>query len=690
MTRRYLWALLALLISTAYSYAVPSTSTKIKVACVGNSVTYGMTIENREQNSYPAQLQQMLGEDYQVGNFGRNGATLLNKGHNPYTKTEEYGKALEMGADIVIIHLGLNDTDPRNYPHYQEEFAPDYIALIDSFRRANPKVRVIVARLSPIFHTHWRFNAGTQMWYNKIQQEISRIAARENVELIDFQEVLYNHPDLLPDAIHPNKEGATLLAQRVYAAITGDFGGLQLSPLFSDNMVLQCSPATLVCGVANVGDIVNVTLGTLKFSTVTDKNGKWKVELPLDHYSTNSTLMISTRDKALEFNNVSVGEVWVLGGQSNMSWTVGQSTNPEKALENNNIRLFMCEPASDRTRDSLDAQTLERLNKLDYIRSQGWQSAAKEAIDNFSAIGFYFAQRVAAKMADTPIGLIQMSLGGAAAEGFVSREMMEADPLLVKMLTNWTKNPMVMQWCRDVGIQNTKGAQNPLQRHYYEPVFLYESRTKPLSDYTIKGVLWYQGESNADNTELHEVIFPKVVETFRKAYRNEQLPFYFVQLSGIESRPSWGRFRNSQRILADNIENCEMVVSFDYADPTDVHPRKKDVIGERLANVALARDYGFTNVQYQAPTVVRFEGNVLTFNNVAGGLKSSDGGAVRGFQASDDGLIFRDVEATIKGNKIILKIDNPIYVKYAWKLFTDANVVNGVGVPLSTFEIWHE
>ena len=103
---------------------------KVKVACVGNSVTYGAGLADRDHESYPVRLQEMLGEDYDVRNFGHSGATLLTHGHNPYVKLPEYRQAIDFKADLVVIHLGLNDTDPRNWPQYSDEFIPDYRALI--------------------------------------------------------------------------------------------------------------------------------------------------------------------------------------------------------------------------------------------------------------------------------------------------------------------------------------------------------------------------------------------------------------------------------------------------------------------------------------------------------------------------------------------------------------------------------
>ena len=175
-------------------------ATPIRVACVGNSVTYGLGIDNREKNSYPAQLQQLLGEEYEVRNFGKSGSTLLKKGHRPYTEQGEYEEALTWKPDQVIIHLGLNDTDPRNWPNYQDDFVSDYLSLIDSFREVNPNVRILICRLTPITPAHPRFKSGTRDWYAQIQKKIETIASISGCQLIDLQKGLYCRPDLLPAA----------------------------------------------------------------------------------------------------------------------------------------------------------------------------------------------------------------------------------------------------------------------------------------------------------------------------------------------------------------------------------------------------------------------------------------------------------------------------------------------------------
>lgn len=576
--------LLSFILISSLSWVSAAVS-KTRVACVGNSVTYGAGIENRAQDAYPSVLSRLLGDSYEVGNFGRSGATLLYNGHRPYIKTKEYQEALKMKADIVIIHLGLNDTDPRSYPCFREQFIPNYLALIDSFRYANPAARIIIARMSPTFHNHKRFKAGTREWYLLIQREIERVAELSQCELIDFQEVLYNHINLLPDALHPNAEGAKMLAQRVYSAITGDFGGLSLGQLYSDNMVLQKGQATTIAGRANAGKAVIVQIDGRTLRTTADRNGRWSIAAPLNKARNGLTLRIASEKISKTYKNVSIGHLFVLSGQSNMSWPVSKSTTPEHARPNPNIRLFTMGPTFEE-KDSLSAAQLAELNSLNYSRKATWEEAEGAALQSFSAIGYYFAQMVADSLPGTAIGLIQTSLGGAPAEAFIERSILESTPWICDILYDWRNNPMIDAWVRGVMKQSLKGTNNPLQRHYFEPSYLYESRVKPLEGTSIKSILWYQGESNANNAELYAKLFPAVVQSFRVAFRDPNLPFYFVQLADC-NRPSWPHFREVQRRLAESIDNCEMVISMDYGDPKDVHPRRKQPIGERLARVAL-------------------------------------------------------------------------------------------------------
>ena len=227
------------------------------------------------------------------------------------------------------------------------------------------------------------------------------------------------------------------------------------------------------------------------------------------------------------------------------------------------------------------------------------------------------------------------------------------------------------------------------QRHPYEPCYLYETGIRPLKDFAIKGVIWYQGESNANNVELHESIFPVLVQSWREIW-GQDLPFYFVQLSSL-NRPSWPHFRDSQRRLAEKIGNSGIAVSSDVGNPTDVHPTRKREVGERLARLALNQTYGKKNITSSGPMFkgVRFEKRCAYVSFVNGiGMRSSDGEPLAGFElAGKDGL-FYPAEAVVDGEQIKLfspRVNLPCEVRYGWQPYSIGNLVNCDDLPASTF-----
>lgn len=669
---------------------------KIKIACIGNSVTYGYGHADPATTSYPSQLNKLLGDGYEVGNFGKSGATLLNKGHRPYTQQKEYKDALSFAPDIAIIHLGLNDTDPRNWPNYRDQFIPDYLAIIDTLRRINPKVKIWACRMSPIFHWHRRFKAGTRDWYWQIQETIEEIAEIAKVPLIDFQEILYNRPDLMPDALHPNEQGAGLLAKRVYEAITGDFGGLSIPEIYSDNMVIQRGKPFKISGKSNAGKKIVARLGKQKIKTIADENGKWDITFkPMIADGKAYTLTIECEKEKIEFKNIVVGEVWLCSGQSNMAFMIKESSHKEESLadcDKKSVRFFDMKPRVYTDNIEWSENDLNEINEHNYYLPAQWEIADKNNTNKFSAVAYHFGAMLADSL-EVPVGLICNAIGGAPAEAFIGRKELEWHPQLVDILYNWRNNEMIQDWCRGRAALNTKKSNNPLQRHPYEPTYLYETGIEPISCYPIKGVIWYQGESNAHNVELHEVIFPTLVDCWRQTFNDEDMPFCFVQLSSIE-RPSWAHFRDSQRRLATKIDNCYFAVSSDKGDKWDVHPKEKKVIGERLAKQALHHTYKMNHITPAGPTIEKAErkGNsiILTFSN-ADGLKSNDGQTLRTFEIADKKGSFLPAETIeVMGNKIRIKnceIAVPYRARYGWQPYTTANLVNSDNLPASTFEI---
>ena len=193
-------------------------SAPIRVACVGDSITFGSGIKDRDTNSYPAQLGQLLGAKWEVKNFGVSAATMLKKGDKPYHNLKAFAEALAFKPDVVIIKLGTNDSKPQNWKH-KADFVADYKDMIAAFRKASPKVRVYVCLPVPAFPGRWGIDDG------RIRNEVIPLTIQVVRECgaggIDLYTALSGKKDLFPDTVHPNREGAALMAAEICRVLTG-------------------------------------------------------------------------------------------------------------------------------------------------------------------------------------------------------------------------------------------------------------------------------------------------------------------------------------------------------------------------------------------------------------------------------------------------------------------------------------
>ncbi len=498
-----------LLLLTIFMSLTISAQEKIKVACIGNSVTYGYGHENPSVTSYPSQLAIMLGEDYEVGNFGKSGATLLRKGHRPYNEQEEFQKALDFAPDIAIIHLGLNDTDPRNWKYYKREFISDYVALIEAIENVNPDVVIFICRMTPIFHWHHRFQKGTRDWYWEIQATIENIAENiAEVKLIDLQELLYHRPDLMPDALHPTPEGARLIAKRVYSAITGDFGDLSVSELYSDNMVIQRDMPFVVKGTANAYEDIVVRFNKKILKTQASDDGKWEVcfdTIKVD--GKKHSLTIKSKNKSLTFKNILVGEVVLCSGNYNSTNNSQQTTDFDER-NNDNIRIYYMESP----KVSKVVADLEKMNSIEkeiinnyYLYwPTTWQSINKDNIDYYES-SYHIARKISDSL-QMPVGLIYNVVENMPIESFIDRKTLEWHPTLLDILYEWRNKDKVIDYC-----------------HPHEPSYIYYRGIAPLSSFPIGSVIWFMKHSDDD---LESVKMSALIDSWRKTWNNEDLPFY--------------------------------------------------------------------------------------------------------------------------------------------------------------------
>jgi acyl-CoA thioesterase-1 len=196
----------------------PSTQPALKIACVGDSITYGSGTKDPKSDSYPAQLQKLLGEKYLVSNFGVGGATMLKKGNKPYWKEENFDDAKEVAPDIVVIKLGTNDSKPENWK-FKDEFKANLTEMVDQFAALPSHPTIWLCHPVPAFPGNWGIR--DQVIHEEIIPMIDAVSKEKKLKVIDLYAALSGKPELFPDTVHPNNAGARLIALEVFRSLTG-------------------------------------------------------------------------------------------------------------------------------------------------------------------------------------------------------------------------------------------------------------------------------------------------------------------------------------------------------------------------------------------------------------------------------------------------------------------------------------
>ncbi|MDE6490856.1 MAG: sialate O-acetylesterase, partial [Muribaculaceae bacterium] len=387
--------------------------------------------------------------------------------------------------------------------------------------------------------------------------------------------------------------------------------------------------------------------------------------------------------------------VWLCSGQSNMAFRVDESVAEEiashhdyvSACKSPKIRLYNMKPRYMTTNEEWDSTALANVNALQYYDVEGWMEATHDAVNEFSAVGFSFGRSVVDSL-HVPVGLICNAVGGSPLEAWIDRNTLETE--IPDILYEPATNDMLQPWVRERAAKNVAKSDNRFQRHPYHPAYLYETGMAPLEGFPMRGLIWYQGESNAHNAELFSRLFPMFVDCIKQNLMIDG-GVHFVQLTSMD-RPSWPVFRNTQRRLADSLPRVDMAVIHDLGDSLDVHPRRKQEVGRRLALLAL-QDEGW-QVEASGPVPVKAynagDAVIVEFSH-AMGLTTSDGAMPVTFElARYDGLYYPATAKIDEAGRVSLVADGverPRFVRYAWQPYTRANVVNGAGLPLSTFQM---
>jgi sialate O-acetylesterase len=371
----------------------------------------------------------------------------------------------------------------------------------------------------------------------------------------------------------------------------------------------------------------------------------------------------------VEFHEVLVGDVWLCGGQSNMEMGLGAARNGSeevKAADHPQIRLFVVRRQAARTPAA--------------VPRGAWKICSPKAVGEgwggFSAVAYFFGRRLQQDL-DVPIGLVEDCLGGTPAEAWTSAETL-----------------------RSLGISDTGSGPNT-------PAVLYNGMIAPVAPLAISGVIWYQGESNADRAAQYPNLLAAMISQYRKllaamitdwrrAFGQGDFPFYIVSLAAHRQHhdtpgdDSWAELRGAQDFVASTVTNSGLAVAIDVGDANDVHPKDKKEVGERLALVALARHYG-KNIPYSGScfaSVEKLPGALkISFTHTDGGLVVK-GDKLEEFSICGEDRIWHWADARIVGDRVLVsssEVPNPVAARYAWQANPKATLFNGAGLPAVPF-----
>ena len=474
---------------------------------------------------------------------------------------------------------------------------------------------------------------------------------------------------------------------------------VRLPALIGDHMVLQRDQPVRIYGWAGAGESVTVRFAGRTVSTVADGSGRWEAWLRPMNAGGPYDLVVASRN-TVTVRDVLVGEVWVASGQSNMAWPVERSRDPEKeaaAARYPHIRLF-----------KVALKTSEE--PLEDVEGS-WAPCHPETVKSFSAVAYFFARHLHEKLG-VPVGVIQSAWGGTPAQAWTSRATLVSEPTLQSYLVEWNRvlvnwprakrryEESLKQWEQRVAEAKREGREPPPRPaqplgpgHPHTPAGLFNAMITPLTPYAIRGVIWYQGESNANNyAHLYRTLFEAMIRDWRQAWGQGDFPFLFVQLANYARAPAGGYWSLVQEAQLKTLElrNTGMAVTIDIGEAEDIHPRNKQDVGLRLALAARALVYG-EKLVYSGPVFRQAtrEGNRLRlwFDHTGGGLRAR-GGVLREFVIAGADRVFHPAQATIEGETLVVSspdVAEPVAVRYAWANNPEATLFNAEGLPASPF-----
>ena len=476
---------------------------------------------------------------------------------------------------------------------------------------------------------------------------------------------------------------------------------IMLPSIFSNYMVLQQNTDARFWGTAIAGEQIKITASWgAEVNAVADNYGKWSVEIPTISGSHVPQQIIFEGENILVLSNVLIGEVWLCSGQSNMGWPVQLSNNAYTEFKNAShpsIRFF-------------NVPTTMAWEPQNDVNAH-WTPCSPESVSGQSAAAYFFGRELQDAL-DVPVGLIVSAWGGSGAQAWIDKENAGKEGLgeIVEwydkyeqqMRTEWydyTKN--MAEWRAKQpadGPQDlsSRPKRNRLPGDNHIPFALYNGMIHPIKTYSMKGAIWYQGESNVGRAHQYRTLFPAMIKSWRTVWDQGDFPFYYVQISPYHYNDYDGvtsaELRDAQLKTLDIVPNTGMVVTTDIGDINDIHPRKKQEVGRRLALLALHNDYNMIEEEYSSPLYKSYfvEGNKVRIDFDHAKVLKAVGKEIMGFSiAGKDQKFIKAKAVIINDNQVEVWSDNikkPVAVRYGWSNAVVINLFNEVRLPVSPFK----
>ena len=469
---------------------------------------------------------------------------------------------------------------------------------------------------------------------------------------------------------------------------------VKLPALISDHMVLQQGVPVRIWGTADAGETVKIGFQGQSVSVNAAPDGRWIAWLrplvaagPLEMTINSQTI-----------HDVLVGEVWLGSGQSNMEFRLATANNHDDEIARAAypmIHLFQVKRAiSEKPLDDVTGS---------------WQVCSPESVKGFSAVEYFFGRHLLQNL-HLPMGLIESDWGGTPAQSWTSHQALESDPALKYVLDEWdgvlARYPAAKQqydqrlaaWNEAAAQAKQQGKTPPMRPnppagpgHQNTPAGLYNAMIAPLVPYAIRGAIWYQGESNANEAHAwkYRRLFGAMIEDWRNRWGEGDFPFLFVQLANYQTNGWWPVLRESQTETL-RLANTGMAVILDIGESHDIHPKNKQDVGLRLALAARGLVY-HEPIEYAGPmfqSAVPEGAAMRVYFTHADGMHSAAGSMLKGFEVAGADGKYIEAEARVDGATVVVsspQVSAPAAVRYAWADDPVSNLVNQVGLPAGPF-----